>query len=136
FTVCFVILRSGLNRCASYVRLNMSQSSAFGFSSISCVTGTKVLTWVTNARIATNKVRRISPHGEQMPMGHWSNAKCHMETGSIWHLTSGPLAFGSLYLVSVSDVLQQIRLLDLPVTACRLMDGNDRRVIDLQPVQL
>ena len=38
-TFCRVICLSGLKRCASYVRLYISQSSGLGFSSISFVTG-------------------------------------------------------------------------------------------------
>jgi hypothetical protein len=38
---CPVICVSGLNRCASYVRLYISQSSGLGFASISPVTGRK-----------------------------------------------------------------------------------------------
>src|SRR6185503_13247901 len=42
-TFCLVICFSGLKRCASYVRLYISQSSGLGFASISFVTGVKLL---------------------------------------------------------------------------------------------
>src|SRR5688500_2308321 len=38
-TFCCVICFNGLNRCASYVRLYISQSSGLGFVSICSVTG-------------------------------------------------------------------------------------------------
>src|SRR5262249_41501764 len=48
-TFCREICFSGLNRCASYVRLYISQSSGLGFSSISVVTGTNRLTCASGA---------------------------------------------------------------------------------------
>ena len=43
-TFCRVICFSGLNRCASYVRLYINQSSGLGFTSISVVIGVNRLT--------------------------------------------------------------------------------------------
>ena len=44
-TLLFLIWFSGLKRCASYVRLNMSQSPSFGFSSMAFVTGEIFRSW-------------------------------------------------------------------------------------------
>src|SRR5438128_783408 len=62
-----------------------------------------------------------------MPMGHWSNAKCHIGLYDIWHLTSDPLAFGfgflwllllfRFYHLGLSEAPMTIRFLAILVMA-------------------